>query len=75
MKVKSRLDEQYNDFELDGLYLASILSPWENEERKELEKIINKLKDGNSQEWATSEVLQRLIYLLGNTDGFDLEKD
>jgi hypothetical protein len=59
---------------LDGL--LDCVSALKTINRGELEQVINELKKNEddflsvSAEWAVGEMLQRIIYFLGNTGGF-----
>lgn len=73
MKVKNRLDEFYEGegLVLEGVWIGELLGTIQGMERKTLEEIVTELKQMDGEHWAVGEVLQRIIYFLGNTKGFD----
>jgi hypothetical protein len=57
---------------LDGL--LDCLSALKLSERDKLEEIVENLKQQGGEEWAVGEMLQRIIYFLGNTGAFVSDK-
>jgi hypothetical protein len=52
--------------------LVECVQPLELQERKKLEEIMTELKqDFGGEGWAIGEMLQRVIYLLGNTECYN----
>ncbi len=53
---------------LDGL--LECISILKTHDRDELERVVKELKQKDGESWAVGEMLQRVIYFLGNTGGF-----
>ncbi len=65
-KVK---EEGHHDALLDALLDCIMIL--ESHDRKELERVRDNLKGKGGEDWAVGEMLQRVIYFLGNTYAFE----